>query len=154
MNTVRRLLGAFCGLVLIALIAVPFTQVIMRDLLGSAVIGAEEFTRFLLIVLVFTAFPLVILERENIVMAEFLQAMPAAVRQVTIFLITAIAIAACGFIAYIAWQTIFRNLNNATPTLKIPFWLFLGSTFFGFAAATVAHLIGLRHPPHEETKVF
>ena len=30
------------------LVAVPFTQVIMRDVFGAAIIGAEEFTRFLL----------------------------------------------------------------------------------------------------------
>jgi TRAP-type C4-dicarboxylate transport system permease small subunit len=154
MTVVKRLLSAFCVLVLVALVAVPFTQVIMRDLVGAAIIGAEEFTRFLLIVLVFTAFPLVVLERENIVMAEFLEAMPRPLRKAVTFIITAAAVIAACFIAYVAWQTIFRNLNNATPTLKIPFWLFLGSTFFGFAAATLAHLIDLRHPPREETKVF
>lgn len=154
MIIVRRLLGAFCALVLVALVVVPFTQVVMRDLFGSAIIGAEEFTRFLLIVLVFTAFPIVVLERENILMAEFLQALPDPLRKALTFLITAAAVTAAGFIAYVAWQTIFRNLNNATPTLKIPFWLFLGSTFFGFAAATLAHLIDLRDPPPEETKVF
>ena len=154
MVIVKRALGAFCVLVLVALVAVPFTQVIMRDVFGAAIIGAEEFTRFLLIVLVFTAFPLVVLDHENIVMAEFLDAMPALLRKTLTFVITAVAVAAAAFVAYVAWQTIFRNLNNATPTLKIPFWLFLGATFFGFAAATLGHLIDLRHPPREETKVL
>lgn len=154
MQLAKRMLNAFCVLVLIALVAVPFTQVIMRDVFGAAIIGAEEFTRFLLIVLVFTAFPVVVADQENIVMAEFLDALPTTVRKAVTFIITVIAIVAAGFMAYVAWQTIFRNLNNATPTLRIPFWLFLGATFFGFAAAAVAHLLHLRRPPREETKVF
>lgn len=71
MPILKRLLTAFCAFVLIALVLVPFVQIIMRDVAGSAIIGAEEFTRFLLIVLVFAAYPLVVMERENIVMAEF-----------------------------------------------------------------------------------
>lgn len=154
MPLAKRLLNAFCVIVLIALVAVPFTQVIMRDVFGAAIIGAEEFTRFLLIVLVFTAFPIVVADQENIVMAEFLDALPPTVRKAMTFIITVAAILAAGFMAYVAWQTIFRNLNNATPTLRIPFWLFLGATFFGFAAATLVHLLHVRRPPREETKVF
>lgn len=154
MSVVRTFLAGVCVLVLAALVAVPFVQVIMRDVFGAAIIGAEEFTRFLLIVLVFMAFPLVVAEHENIVMAEFREALPDSLRTALAYLITASAAIAAGFIAWVAWNTIFRNLNNATPTLKIPFWLFLGATFFGFAAASLFHLLDLRHPPREETKVL
>lgn len=154
MTIARRFLAAFCVLVLAALVMVPFIQVMMRDVAGAAIIGAEEFTRFLLIVLVFAAYPLVVAERENIVMSEFHEAMPPALRRAVAFLITATTAAAAAFIAYVAWITIFKNLNNATPTLKIPFWIFLGSTFFGFAAAALLHLIDLRHPPQQQTKVY
>ncbi len=150
----RKCLAAFCGLVLAALVLVPFVQVLMRDVAGAAIIGAEEFTRFLLIVLVFAAYPLVVAERENIVMSEFHEAMPPALRRAVAFLITATTAAAAAFVAYVAWFTIFKNLNNATPTLKIPFWIFLGSTFFGFAVAALLHLIDLRHPPQQHTKVY
>jgi TRAP-type C4-dicarboxylate transport system permease small subunit len=150
----KRALTAFCTAVLILLVLVPFTQVLMRDVFGAAIIGAEEFTRFLLIVLVFTAFPLVVLDHENIVMAEFREALPGTPRRLLAYLIVLCSAVAAAFIAYVAWTTIFRNLNNATPTLKIPFWLFLGSTFFGFAAAALIHLLSLRDPPQEETKVL
>jgi TRAP-type C4-dicarboxylate transport system permease small subunit len=154
MSTARKILAGFCVLVLVALVAVPFLQVVMRDVAGAAIVGAEEFTRFLLIVLVFAAFPVVVVEHENIVMAEFREALPRRARQVLAFVITLLAAIAAGFIAYVAWGTIFKNLNNATPTLKIPFWIFLGSTFFGFAAAALIHLLDLRGPPREETKVL
>ncbi|WP_340120010.1 TRAP transporter small permease subunit [Pelagibius sp. 7325] len=154
MPIVSKLLSACCVLVLVALVAVPFIQVVMRDLFGAPIIGAEEFTRFLLIVLVFTAFPIVVMQHENIVMAEFREALPARPRKVVAFVIALSAALAAGFIAYVAWITIFKNLNNATPTLKIPFWLFLGSTFVGFALAAVVHLLDTRHPPREETTVL
>lgn len=154
MPIIRNLLSACCVLVLVALVAVPFIQVVMRDLFGAAIIGAEEFTRFLLIVLVFSAFPIVVMQHENIVMAEFREALPSRPRKVLAFVIALSAALSAGFIAYVAWITIFKNLNNATPTLKIPFWLFLGSTFLGFALAAVFHLLDTRHPPREETTVL
>ncbi len=154
MRYAKNGLTIFCAIVLLLLVAVPFTQVIMRDVVGAAIIGAEEFTRFLLIVLVFAAFPLVVWDHENIVMAEFREALPSVPRKLLLFVIALCAFAATAFIAYVTWQTIFRNLNNATPTLKIPFWLFLGSTFFGFAAAALLHLRDLRSPPAEPTRVL
>jgi TRAP-type C4-dicarboxylate transport system permease small subunit len=154
MSFVRKLLSGFCALVLVALVAVPFAQVVLRDVFGAPIIGAEEFTRFLLIVLVFTAFPIVVMQHENIVMAEFREALPSHLRRALAFLITLSAALAAGFIAYVAWATIFKNLNNATPTLNIPFWIFLGSTFLGFALAALVHLVDMRHPPREETKVL
>jgi TRAP-type C4-dicarboxylate transport system permease small subunit len=154
MPIIRNLLSACCVLVLVALVAVPFIQVVMRDLFGAPIIGAEEFTRFLLIVLVFSAFPIVVMQHENIVMAEFREALPSRPRKVLAFMIALSGALAAGFVAYVAWITIFKNLNNATPTLKIPFWLFLGSTFVGFALAAVFHLLDTRHPPREETTVL
>lgn len=154
MSVAQKILAGFCVAVLVGLVAVPFVQVVMRDVVGAPIVGAEEFTRFLLIVLVFTAFPVVVMEHENIVMAEFGEALPRGARTILAFIITLSAVLAAGFIAYVTWGTIFKNLNNATPTLKIPFWLFLGSTFLGFALAALVHVVDLRHPPREETKVL
>ena len=37
-------------------------------------------------------------------------------------------------------------MRGATPTLKIPFWVFMGATTFGFAGACLVHLVQLRKP--------
>lgn len=153
MRFLRTLLMAFCALVLVLLVAVPFTQVLMRDIVGAAIIGAEEFTRFLLIILVFAAYPLVVMDHENIVMAEFREALPKGLQKGLVLVVMLCAVAAAAFMAWVTWQTIFRNLNNATPTLKIPFWLFLGATFLGFALAALMHLRDARNPPREQTRV-
>ncbi|WP_274427429.1 TRAP transporter small permease [Chelativorans sp. YIM 93263] len=154
MSLVRTVLSGFCVLVLVALTAVPFVQVVLRDLFGAPIVGAEEFTRFLLIVLVFTAFPLVVMNHENIVMAELRELLPHFARRFLAVLTAVAGALAAGFVAYVTWGTIFKNLSNATPTLGIPFWLFLGSTFFGFAVAALLHILDLRRPPREETKVL
>ena len=60
---------------------------------------------------------------------------------------------AAGFIAYVTATNISRNLTNATPTLGIPFWIFLGATFFGFAGAALVHLLHLRNPPQADTNI-
>lgn len=143
----KRLLELACVLLLGALIAVPFLQVIMRDLMGRAIIGAEELTRFLLICNVFVAYPLVVAAGENIAMTEIQEGLPARLRAVLVRVIAFVSVIACAFVAVVVAMNIAANLTNATPTLKIPFWLFLGATFVGFAGAAILHLIHLRHPP-------
>lgn len=149
----RRALEIVCVLLLAALVAVPFVQVIARDVFGSAIVGAEELTRFLLICNVFVAYPLVVHHRENIVMDELLDALPAKLNRALHRLIALSAIAACGFLAWVAVENISGNMRNATPTLKIPFWIFMGATAFGFAAACLAHLLNLRREPKEHSSV-
>lgn len=136
-----------------ALVFVPFAQVVMRDTFNAPIIGAEEFTRFLLICVVFVAYPLVVESGENIVMGELRESMPQPVRTALNFTISVAAVIITGFIAFVVLTTIGDNLNNATPTLKIPFWLFLGSTLFGFAAAALVHAVHLRKPPQKNRNV-
>lgn len=143
----KRLLELACVLLLGALIAVPFLQVIMRDLMGRAIIGAEELTRFLLICNVFVAYPLVVAAGENIVMTEMQEGLPDRLRAGLVRVIALASVIACAFVAVVVAMNIAANMTNATPTLKIPFWLFLGAAFIGFAGAAILHLIHLRHPP-------
>jgi TRAP-type C4-dicarboxylate transport system permease small subunit len=153
MRVAERLLTAFVVIVMAGLVLVPTAQVIMRGVFVLPFIGAEEFTRFLLIVLIFCAYPLVVERGENIVMGEFKAAMPARLRGVVNWTISLAAVGVTGFIAYVTAANISRNLTNATPTLGIPFWIFLGATLFGFAGAAIVHLIHLRKPPQADTNI-
>lgn len=153
MRIVERIMTALVVMILAGLVLVPTAQVIMRGVFVQPFIGAEEFTRFLLICLIFCAYPLVVQKGENIVMGEFKAALPDRPRRVLNVLISIGAIAATAFIAYVTASNISRNLNNATPTLGIPFWLFLGATFLGFAGAAAVHLLHLRKPPQADKNV-
>ncbi|MDF1608417.1 TRAP transporter small permease [Hoeflea sp. YIM 152468] len=153
MKLAKRLVEYVSVFLLGALVFLPFAQIIMRWVFGTPMIGAEEFTRFLLICVVFVSYPLVVESGENIVMGDLRNALPDLLRRVLNLLISLSAIFIAGLVAYAVFNTIGKNLKNATPTLKIPFWIFLGSTFFGFAAAAVVHLVHLRKPPQKATSV-
>ena len=153
MHLAERVLTAFVVVVMAGLVLVPTAQVIMRGVFVLPFIGAEEFTRFLLICLIFGAYPLVVQNGENIVMGEFKAMMPRLPRRIVNLTISILAIAATGFIAYVTATNISRNLTNATPTLGIPFWIFLGATLFGFAGAALVNLLHLRKPPQADTNI-
>lgn len=116
----------------------------MRYVFGSPIIGAEELTRFLLICTVFVSYPLVVQDGENIVMDELHEVLPGKLRRLLGLLIATTAAATCLFLAVVVVLNIFSNSNSATPTLGIPFWIFLSATLFGFAGAGISHLLGLR----------
>ncbi|PWV99094.1 TRAP-type C4-dicarboxylate transport system permease small subunit [Hoeflea marina] len=154
MKPLRRIIEYVSVFLLGALVFVPFAQIIMRSLFGAPIVGAEEFTRFLLICVVFVSYPLVVEAGENIVMGDLRNALPDVPRRILNLATSIAAIFIACVVAYAAFKTIGMNLNNATPTLKIPFWIFLGSTFFGFASAAVVHLVHLRKPPQKASSVI
>ncbi|MCG7601100.1 TRAP transporter small permease [Halomonas sp. McH1-25] len=130
----------FCLALLAGMIFVPFMQVITRSAFGLSIPGAGELTRFLLICLVFSSYPLAISSGENIEMAELRETLPKKLRMPIYKIIALLSILACLFIAYAASITVLANLNKATPVLKIPYWLFFSTTFLGFAGAAFIHL--------------
>lgn len=148
-----RILSAVTVAILAALIAVPVIQVVLRGVFVLPFVGAEELTRFLLICVVFLAYPLVVEAGENIVMGEIKALLPQRLQRIVNLAISLTALGICAFIAYATWANISANLNNATPTLGIPFWIFLAATFFGFAAGALVHLIHLRRPPQADTSI-
>jgi TRAP-type C4-dicarboxylate transport system permease small subunit len=153
MRLAERVLTAVVALLTAGLVLVPTAQVVMRGVFTLPFIGAEELTRFLLICLVFCSYPLVVLKGENIVMGEIKAALPVRLRRIVNISISISAIAITGFLAWVTVSNISKNLANATPTLGIPFWLFLGATAFGFAGAVLVHLIHLRKPPQADTNI-
>ena len=153
MRLTERVLTAAVALLVAGLVVVPTAQVVMRNVFSLPFIGAEELTRFLLICLVFCAYPLVVENGENIVMGEIKAALPSRLRNIVNIAISVSAIAITGFLAWVTTSNISQNLANATPTLGIPFWIFLGATLFGFAGAALVHLIHLRKPPQADKNI-
>lgn len=153
MRLPERVLTTVVVIVMAGLVLVPTAQVVMRGVFTLPFIGAEELTRFLLICLVFLAYPLVVEHGENIVMGEFKAMMPKRLRAIVNVTISLAAIGITLFIAWVTATNISKNLSNATPTLGIPFWIFLGATLFGFAVAAIVHLLHLRKPPQADTNI-
>jgi len=129
---------------LLGLVAILALQIVLRDIFVSPVVGLEEVTRLLMILMVWIAFPLVVIKGENIVMAELKEALPPRIRHVMDLVIGLACAAAAMAMVWATWETLAANPHNMTPTLRIPFWIYLASAAFGFAGAAILHLRRLR----------
>jgi TRAP-type C4-dicarboxylate transport system permease small subunit len=122
---------------LVLMVALPFVQVVMRELFSRPIVGVEELARFMLICTVFVALPYVVSAGANIRMDEFQAMLPAGFVRFVKLAIALTAIVAFGAAAVASGIAIQKNLNNATPTLGIPYWIFLGAAAIGFGMTTI-----------------
>lgn len=136
---------------LVAMVALPFIQVVAREVLSVPIIGAEELARFMLICTVFIALPYVVSAGANIRMEEFLGFLPAGVVRGVRLAIAAVAVLAFAVAAASSMVAIGSNLDNATPTLGIPYWIFLGAACVGLGMTCVECAVqfikALQHRP-------
>jgi TRAP-type C4-dicarboxylate transport system permease small subunit len=140
---VRRMLR-WTSLVLIgAMIAIPAIQVVMREAFNLPFIGAEELTRFMLICLVFITLPYVIVSGSSIRLEEGLLLMPASLQRITRVAIAMTSTLAFTIAAASVGVAMLRNLQNATPTLGIPYWIFFAASLIGFLVAAVESALQL-----------
>lgn len=134
---------------LAALVLLPSVQVVARDLFVSPIVGIEELARLCLILLVFLAYPLVVNAGEDIVMGEAKAMLPGLARRLLDTVIALGCAAAAFFMAWAVWEALAANPRNMTPTLEIPFWIFLASAGVGFGAAGVLRLYRFLRPRPE-----
>lgn len=143
LSPVRRALRWTSLAVVTVMIALPAIQVVLREMLNLPFVGAEELTRFMLICVVFVTLPYVVVSGANIRLEEGLRLLPDRLQHVI-----RIAIAATGALTFavaaaaIAVATL-RNLQNATPTLGIPYWVFFSASFVGFLVTAIEFALQL-----------
>jgi TRAP-type C4-dicarboxylate transport system permease small subunit len=144
----------WAGVALVTLMVVlPALQVVMRQLFQAPFIGSEELTRFMLICVVFVTLPYVTASGASIRMEELLVALPRRGRSVMTAIINATGTLAFAVAAVAVAVAMLRNLDNATPTLGIPYWIFFSAALLGFAFAAVESLVQIwkalaGHPPY------
>jgi TRAP-type C4-dicarboxylate transport system permease small subunit len=122
---------------LVAMVSLPFVQVVAREVFGMPIIGVEELARFMLICSVFLAVPYVVSAGASIRMEEILVMLPSNIihgLKLAAALICTVTFAAMVAASLVAIGT---NLNNATPTLGIPYWIFLGAAAVSFSMTTL-----------------
>lgn len=122
---------------LAAMVSLPFVQVVSREIFAAPIIGVEELARFMLICSVFLALPYVISSGANIRMEEIVALLPAGFVRIAKVGAAAIATATFGFMAYASFVAIGTNLDNATPTLGMPYWVFFGAALISFAMSAL-----------------
>ena len=118
-------------LLLAALIVTPLLQITMRGIFNVPLAGAEELARYFLIALVFLASSYVTVEGGQIRMEEFQGLIAPKPRWILQLLIEASGVVLFGVLFVACLITISRNLNNQTPIIEMPFWLFFAPLAVG-----------------------
>jgi TRAP-type C4-dicarboxylate transport system permease small subunit len=136
----RRAMRRLGLALLLVLIVLPSVQVFLRTVILHPFIGAEELARFILICVVFVTLPYVVSSGASIRMEEIMNAIPWGVPRFLKVLFSAIAIACYGIAAYSVAIATLRNLDNATPTLGIPYWVFFSTSLCGVLFSSVESL--------------
>lgn len=143
MAPVRWLLRRLALVLLAVLVSMPALQVVLREVLRQPFVGAEELARFMLICTVFVTLPTVVASGANVRMEEVLGVTPRALQRALRLAIAVTGIAGFGIAAVSVLVATLRNLNNATPTLEIPYYVFFSAAFVGLTLAAVECAIQL-----------
>jgi TRAP-type C4-dicarboxylate transport system permease small subunit len=152
LSPVRRALRWASLAVIAIMIALPAIQVMLREILNLPFVGAEELTRFMLICVVFVTLPYVVVSGANIRLEEGLHLLPRPIQRLLHMAIAATGVVTFGVAAAAIGVATLRNLQNATPTLGIPYWVFFSAAFIGFVVTAVEFALQLwkvvtRRPP-------
>ena len=137
---IERMLSAVATIALFALVALPFTQVVMRDAFNAPIAGIEEATRWGLITLVYIALPLLVSTNEQIRFSELVDRLPAPARYLLERIQLLVGAAALIILVYAAVGSALKNASNRTPMLNIPFKLFIAPTVIGLAVTALGSL--------------
>jgi len=124
-------------LLLFVMIGLPALQVFLRGVLRQPLVGAEELARFMLICVVFVTLPYAVSSGASIRMEELLACLPRRLQWLLRILITGTATAAFGISAFSVAVATLRNLDNATPSLGTPYWVFFSAAFYGLLFAAI-----------------
>lgn len=137
LEPIRRAMRRLGVLLLTVMIALPALQVVLREVIARPFVGAEELARFMLICVVFVTLPYVVSSGSSIRMEELLATLPRSVQRPVRVTGAALAFVAFAIAAASVAVATLRNLDNATPTLGIPYWIFFSAAFFGLLLAAI-----------------
>jgi TRAP-type C4-dicarboxylate transport system permease small subunit len=120
------------SLTLLALLVItPLAQIGMRGIFNVPMSSAEELARYFMICLTFFASSYVTIEGGQIRMEEFQGLLPPLLRWYLQMLIEISGVVMFSVICVASAITIGNNMQNQTPTLEMPFWLFMGPLLVG-----------------------
>ena len=136
-TTLSNLDAVLACLGLVALLGTIIIQVVLRFVFQNPLMGAEEFTRYMVIFLVMT--PLAFAERtkSHVVMEELQAGLPRKARIIVRFLIDLSTTIVYAIVALSAISVLINNAGNETATLGMPFWLFFLPTVAGMVLLTL-----------------
>lgn len=121
----KKLLETLCGLLsavaLFAIMALTFFDVGGRKLLDHSIPGSLELTELLMVVVIFSALPLVSLRGEHVVFDSLDAYLPESILRVQSAIVQLFCAAAMLALAWLMWQTggQFMESGETTAQLKV-----------------------------------
>jgi TRAP-type C4-dicarboxylate transport system permease small subunit len=143
--TVRAAVRWISLALLALLIVTPLAQILVRGVFNAPMASAEELARYFLICLTFLASSYVTVEGGQIRMEEFQGLLPARLRWYLQMTIELAGMAMFAVIFAATSITIGDNLENQTPTLEMPFWLFMSPLLVGSLLLMLETLMQFLH---------
>ncbi len=122
----KKLIETVCGLLtasaLFAIMALTFFDVGGRKLLSNSITGSLELTELLMVVVIFSALPLVSLRGEHIVFDSLDHYLSESVRKLQRALMQSLCAIMMLALGYLMWQTggQYLDTGETTAQLKIP----------------------------------
>lgn len=139
----------WASLALLALMVItPLAQIGMRGIFNVPMSSAEELARYFMICLTFLASSYVTVEGGQIRMEEFQGLLPLRPRWYLQMLIEISGVVMFSVIFVASAITISNNMQNQTPTLEMPFWLFMGPLLVGSLLLAIETALAFFHTLH------
>ncbi len=141
----RRLFGGIAALLLFAMMALTFADVLLRYWFNAPLPGAFEVTELLLASLVFLGWPLVTLHREHVSVDLFERLLPRALRAPRDLLVQLLCAVCAAVLCWRMWHKAMDSLNygDITSVLELPRApvFFLGCVALGATALVFVALL-------------
>ena len=128
-------------LMLFMLLIITVAQVVMRSVFSFPLIGAEELARYFFICVVFISLPYTTRSGGLIRLEGFQSLLPKRLRYILRIISYGCGIAVFGITAASSISSTLNNIENQTPTLALPFWLFFLPTMVGFTLLTIEYIV-------------
>ncbi len=133
-------------LFLILLFACVLTQIIMRNFFNSGSVVLEELARFSLVSLVFLMIPVLIVDKQHIMVDLVTSRLPKKLKRVFEIVCEGLALFMSFFLLFSVNQVISKNWSVRTPAMRMPNFIMYIPIVLGItltALATLSFLIQL-----------
>ena len=134
------------GCLMLAGVAISFSNVVARYVFGYAIFWAEEVLVFLAIWGVFIGMAAAAYERSHLNMDLFYDGVSGRTKRVLDAAMTATLLACCGFMLVQSWQVVslFYQSGVVSVSAGVPKWIPHAALPVGFALTALAVLIRIR----------
>ncbi len=145
---IDRLCGALAALALFAIMALTLADVLGRKLLSQSVPGSLELTEILMVVVIFSALPLVSQRGEHVVFDSLDPWLSPRLLRLQQIVVDLLCFAMLGGLAWLMWEKAgqMAQYGETTAQLKLPVGVFVYAMALLCALTAAVHALRVWRP--------